>query len=119
MRNRFTLALLISSFLVTAAPAYASSSAAVQAAPNQTTHAAIGRGFGRRGPSFSRPRYPSRYRPRPYRRPAFGAGRFVGGVLKFLGVAYLFHMLFGWGAGGSPFGLIVLFVLIALLLRRP
>jgi len=67
-----------------------------------------------------RSRYPSRYRTRSYRRPRSGIGRFFGGVLKFLGVAYLVNMLFGWGSGGSPLGLIVLVALIALLMtRRP
>jgi hypothetical protein len=122
MRNRFILALLISSLLVTAGPAPAASAsvAAKSSQTTQTTQAAFGRGFGRRAPSYSRPRYrsPSRYRTRSYRRPSFGVGRFVGGVLKVLGVAYLFHMLFGWGAGGSPFGLMILFVLIVLVLSR-
>jgi len=29
-------------------------------------------------------------------------------VLELLGIAYLVHLLFGWGAGGSPFGLLLL-----------
>ena len=124
MRNRFLVALLLSSSLLPAVPAHASA-AVVQAKSSHTTEAALGRGFGRRGPSFgSRPRvrsaYPSRYRSRSYRRPRRGFGHFVGSALKVLGVAYLFHALFGWGSGGSPLGLILLFVVIALLLsRRP
>jgi hypothetical protein len=124
MRNRFLLALLISSSLVFVAPAHASATT-VQLKSNQTTEAAFGRGFGRRSPSFGsrsrlRPRYPSRYRPRSYQRPRRGIGHFFGGVLKFLGIAYLFNMLFGWGSGGSPLGLIILFGLIVLLVtRRP
>jgi len=122
MRNRLFLALLISSSFVLAAPAHASA-ATVQVKPNQTNQAAFGRGFGRRAPSFgsrarTRSPYPSRYRTRSYRRPRFGVGRFFGGVLKVLGVAYLFNMLFGWGSGGSPLGLFVLFALIALLATR-
>jgi hypothetical protein len=67
-----------------------------------------------------RPRYPSRYRSRSYQRPRRGIGHVFGGVLKALGLAYLFNALFGWGSGGSPLGLIVLLALIALLLtRRP
>jgi MYXO-CTERM domain-containing protein len=92
----------------------------VQAQSNQTNQAALGRrGFGRRAPSFgSRSRYPSRYRARPHRRPGLGVGHFFGGVLKLLGLAYLFNLLFGWGPGGSPFGLILLFGLIVLFATR-
>jgi hypothetical protein len=118
MRNRLILPLLISSLLVPATPAHASS-ATVQAQPNQTSQGAIGRGFGRRTPSFgSRSRTPSRYRSRPYRRPGLGIRRFFGGVLKFLGLAYLFSLLFGWGPGGSPLGLVLLIGLIVLLATR-
>jgi hypothetical protein len=119
MSNRLILPVLISSLLVPAVPAQAAPTT-VQAYPNQPNQAALGRrGFGRRAPSFgSRSRYPSRYRARPYRRPGFGIGRFFGGVLKFLGLAYLFNLLFGWGPGGSPFGLILLFGLIVLLATR-
>src|SRR4051794_19292383 len=122
MRNRSLIALLISTFLLLPAPAHASTTTA-QVKSGQTTQAAFGRGFGRRSPSFgSRPRvrspYPTRYRSRSYQRPRRGIGHFFGGVLKFLGLAYLFNMLFGWGSGGSPLGLIVLFVLIALLVTR-
>ena len=39
-------------------------------------------------------------------------------MLKFLGLAYLFNLLFGWGPGGSPFGLILLLGLIVLLATR-
>jgi hypothetical protein len=120
MRNRLFLALLISSSLVLAAPAHASSPAA-QVKSGHTTQAAFGRGFGRRAPSLgSRPRVRSRYPSRSYQRPRRGIGHVFGGVLKALGLAYLFNALFGWGSGGSPLGLIVLFVLIALLVtRRP
>ena len=116
MRNHLILPVLISTLLVPAAPAQASS-ATVRAQPSQTNQAALGRGFGRRTPSFgSRSRY--RPRARPYRRPSFGIGRFFGSVLKFLGLAYLFNLLFGWGPGGSPFGLILLFGLLALVATR-
>jgi hypothetical protein len=119
MSNRLILSLLISSLLVPAVPAQAAQTT-VQAQSNQTNRAALGRrGFGRRAPSFgSRTRYPSRYRTRPHRRPGLGVGRFLGGVLKLLGLAYLFNLLFGWGPGGSPFGLILLFGLIVLLATR-
>ena len=119
MSNRSILPLLISSLLVPAVPAQAAQTT-VQAQSKQTNQAALGRrGFGRRAPSFgSRSRYPSRYRARPHRRPGLGAGRFFGGVLKLLGLAYLFNLLFGWGPGGSPFGLILLFGLIVLFATR-
>jgi hypothetical protein len=32
-------------------------------------------------------------------------------VLKALGIAYLVHALFGWGGGGSPFGMLLLVAL--------
>jgi hypothetical protein len=53
------------------------------------------------------------------RRPLFRHG-FFGSVLRALGIAYLVHMLFGWGpGGGSPFGLlIVLGVVLWLATRR-
>jgi hypothetical protein len=112
------LPLVLTALLIpAAAPATASaSSATAQGAANQSR---LGRGFGsRRSPSFgSRSRYRSRYPTRPYRRP-FGVRRFFGGVLKVLGMAYLFHLLFGWGAGGSPFGLLLLLGIVVLLASR-
>jgi hypothetical protein len=116
MRNRLILPLLLTTLLVPA-PSALAKTATVQAQPNQTTEAAFGRGFGRRSPSLgvrSRPRY----RTRAYRRPGLGIGRFFGNALKFLGLAYLFNMLFGWGPGGSPVGLILLFGLILLIASR-
>ena len=104
MRN-LLLPTLIATLLVPAAPAMASSATTTAPKANQS---ALGRGFGRRAPSY-RSRYRSRPYSRPYRRPGLGIGRFFGGVLKFLGLAYLFNMLFGWGPGGSPFGLFLLF----------
>src|SRR4051812_49098008 len=77
------------------APAVASSGAALRARPVL----AFGlRGIGRR-PGFatrsrySRPSYRYGYR----RSPFHGLG---GTILKGLGIAYLFHAVFGWGAGG-------------------
>src|SRR3954453_1584649 len=78
-----------------------------------------GRGFGR-SPYRSRPRYTpaSRYRRSPYRaRPHFGR-RLFRGFLQALGIAYLAHLLFGWGAGGSPFGLLLLCALVLWLVTR-
>jgi hypothetical protein len=124
MRNRLFIALLIASSLALVAPSHASSPTP-QIKSGQTTQAAFGRGFGRQAPSLGsrprvRPRYPSRYRSRSYQRPRRGIGHVFGGVLRALGLAYLFHALFGWGSGGSPLGLIVVIALIAVLLtRRP
>ena len=39
-------------------------------------------------------------------------------MLKALGLAYLFNMLFGWGAGGSPFGLLLLAAIVLFLVTR-
>jgi hypothetical protein len=78
-----------------------------------------GRGFGR-STYRSRPRYTpaSRYRRSPYRaRPHLGR-RIFRGVLQALGIAYLAHLLFGWGAGGSPFGLLLLGALVLWLVTR-
>jgi hypothetical protein len=103
----------------------AAAAATAKPRPPATKEARIGgRGFGRggRSPIFG-PRRPSVRRPavrRPInRRPLFRHG-FFGSVLRALGIAYLVHMLFGWGpGGGSPFGLlIVLGVVLWLATRR-
>jgi hypothetical protein len=81
-----------------------------------TTQARLGgpRSFGRRPPMF-RPRL--RYRTRPaYRRSPFhGVFR---GILRAIGLAYLFHLLFGWGGGGSPLGLLLLAALVLWIATR-
>jgi hypothetical protein len=80
-----------------------------------TTQARLGvRGFGRRTPIF-RPRSRYTYRPGYRRSPFHGLGR---GILRAIGLAYLFHLLFGWGAGGSPLGLLLLVALIAWIATR-
>ena len=113
MRN-LILPVVFATLLVPAAPAMASSATATASKANQS---ALGRGFGRRSPSFgSRSRYRSPRRT--YRRPGLGVGRFFRGVLQVLGLAFLFNMLFGWGAGGSPLGLILLVGLIVWLATR-
>jgi hypothetical protein len=54
---------------------------------------------------------------RPVRRP--NIGRAFRNVLRALGIAYLLHLLFGWGAGGgSPIVLVLLLVLGAWLVSR-
>ena len=113
MRN-LILPVVLAMLLVPAAPAMASSATATASKANQS---ALGRGFGRRSPSFgSRSRYRSPRRT--YRRPGLGVGRFFRGVLQFLGLAFLFNMLFGWGAGGSPLGLILLVGIVVWLATR-
>src|SRR3954469_260468 len=74
------------------------------------------RGFGRRPAFGSRYRTRSPYT-RAYRRPGLFHGVF-GGVLKLLGIAYLFHLFFGIGAGGSPLGLLLLVALFAYVAGR-
>jgi Flp pilus assembly protein TadB len=79
-----------------------------------------GRGFGRR-PTFSS-RRPSARRPtirRPIRRrPLFRHG-FFNSVLRALGIAYLVHLLFGWGAGGgSPLGVLLVIGIVWWLVTR-
>jgi hypothetical protein len=117
MRNptRFLPALLCALLAAVAVPAPAG--AAAGKTQSATSQSRLGRGFGRRSPSIgTRPRTRARS---PYgaRRP-FTARRFFGGVLKALGVAYLFHLLFGWGAGGSPFGLLLLAAIVVFLVTR-
>jgi hypothetical protein len=89
------------------APAATTSKAAVR---TQATQAR----FFRRAPLY-RPRarvpYRRAYRPSPFR-------GFFGGILKMLGIAYLAHLLFGWGGGGSPFGLLILLGVILWLATR-
>jgi hypothetical protein len=105
-----------------AAPAVAAAPAGLPVAAAKPNQSGLGRGFGRT--SFrSRPRVAptarSRYRPSPYRaRPHLGR-RIVRGVLQALGIAYLAHLLFGWGAGGgSPLGLLLLLGLIVFMATR-
>jgi hypothetical protein len=40
------------------------------------------------------------------------------GVLQALGIAYLAHLLFGWGGGGSPLGLLLLLGLVLWMATR-
>ena len=94
-----------------AAPAVAATPTGTPTAAIKATQARFGggRAFGR-SPYRSRPRYTpaSRYRRSPYRaRPHLGR-RLFRGFLQALGIAYLAHLLFGWGAGGSPLGLLLL-----------
>jgi hypothetical protein len=107
-----------------AAPVGATAATTPKAAANQARIG--GRGFGRSGrptfgsrrPSFGRPavRRPIR---RPIRRPFFGRHGFFGSVLRALGIAYLVHLLFGWGAGGgSPFGLLIVLAIVLWLATR-
>jgi hypothetical protein len=104
-----------------AAPAVAAAPAGLPVAAAKPNQSGLGRGFGRT--SFrSRPRVAptarSRYRPSPYRaRPHLGR-RIVRGVLQALGIAYLAHLLFGWGAGGSPLGLLLLVGLVLWMAAR-
>jgi hypothetical protein len=79
----------------------------------------FGRGFGARPSTRVRSRSPLR-RPararRPLRRPGFGHA--ARNILRFLGIAWLVHALFGWGAGGSPFGLLLVLAVVAWIATR-
>jgi predicted lipid-binding transport protein (Tim44 family) len=93
-------------------------------APFGVNQARGGRGFGRSG---SRPSFGRRSRPgagarpsarRPARRPRVGRGLF-NGLLRALGIAYLIHLLFGWGpGGGSPLGLLLILGVVLWLVTR-
>jgi uncharacterized membrane protein len=117
-------ALLSGLVLVAAAPAPAgaatrSAAAPVTTASVTTTQARFGGGFRASRPSFgSRYRSPAYRRPSSYRRSHPFRG-FGGSILRALGIAYLVHALFGWGAGGgSPFGLLIVAALVAWIVTR-
>jgi hypothetical protein len=116
MHHRVVLPLLAALALVAGTPAPASAvlSSPAQGAAVQTSQARFGRTFRPRlgaRPVARRPGY------RPLRRPHIGRS-FFRGVLRALGIAYLAHLLFGWGAGGSPFGLLLLLALVVLVVSR-
>src|SRR5215212_348331 len=112
MRNhlRALSALLPTLVLATAVPAAPAQAAKAPGAHAVTVNQAriggrgFGTGFGRRSPVVrGRPGVASR---RVRNAPSM---RRVGrGILQALGIAYLAHLLFGWGAGGSPLGLLLL-----------
>jgi hypothetical protein len=111
-----------------AALAQSTTTTGPQARPGSTSGANESRiggrgGFGRSArPTIRRSRpgtrsaRPSQRRPA-RRRPVFGTG-FFGSVLRFLGIAYLVNLLFGWGPGGSPLGLFILLGVIVWLSTR-
>src|SRR5829696_792722 len=115
------LPLTVSLLALGAAPATAAASplpAAPLTAVKSSQAAFAARGF--RGGFRSRPRTPParRYSPSRYRnRPHLGR-RMFRGVLQALGIAFLVNALFGWGAGGSPLGLILLAGLVLWLVTR-
>ena len=114
-RFRFLPAALAVVLATTVAPAPASAAVTSHAAGQmQTSQARFGLRSYRRAPLY-RPRARTPYR-RTYRRSPFHG--FFGRMLKVLGIAYLAHLLFGWGAGGSPFGLLILGAAILWLATR-
>src|SRR4051794_26564773 len=100
MSKRFavvpTLLSVLVAMVAAPAPAAAASGAATSTVQVQQARVFAVRGFGRRSPSVgSRYRYGSRTPlRRSYRRPGLFHGVF-GGILKALGIAYLFHLFFG------------------------
>jgi len=128
MRRTALISTLLLALAVPAGAALAQSTTTTgpQARPGSTTGAnesriGGGRGgsFGRSRPTVRRSRPANRARPAQRRRPIFGGG-FFGSALRFLGIAYLVNLLFGWGpGGGSPLGLlIVLGVILWFATRR-
>ena len=114
-RLRFLPPALAVVFATTVVPAPAPAAVAPRAAgQTQTSQARLGLRSYRRAPLY-RPRARTPYR-RAYRPSPFHG--FFGGLLKVLGIAYLAHLLFGWGAGGSPFGLLILGAVILWLATR-
>jgi len=115
------LPLLLATVVAAAVPAPAGAATLPKVSSVQPQQSRLGfRSGARRVPAFgSRARSRARSRVRPIRpiRPFRGL---FGGILRALGLAYLFHLLFGWGTGGSPFGLLLLGALIVFVLtRRP
>ena len=108
---------------VPAAPAHAVVGTSGASAKITTTQARIGgRGFGgsfgRRSPGFGTRRGLAPRRSPLTRRRSHAMRNFGRGVLQALGIAYLMHMLFGWGAGGSPLGLLLLAALVLWMVTR-
>jgi hypothetical protein len=118
MSNPFRLLpIVLSAVLVVAAvPATAGAAGKAGALTVQSDQSRLGRGFGRS------PGVGSRYRARP--RPTYRRSRpsplrgFFRGVLTALGISFLLHALFGWGVGGSPFGLLLLGAIVLWLVTR-
>jgi hypothetical protein len=111
---RILPALLVALAIPVAAPAVAS--AAPGAPKIQSTQSRLGGGFR----TARRPSFGSRYRSRPYARPrSYRRPSLFRGILQALGIAYLFHMLFGWGpGGGSPFGLFLIAAFVIWMVTR-
>ena len=120
MRSRVVLPLLTALLFAFTPPALAGAvfaSNAPGSAP-QSSQSRVGAGlrsgarpaFGAR-PAARRPGYRTTPRPR------IGRG-FFRGVLQALGIAYLAQLLFGWGNGGSPFGLLLLAALVLFAVSR-
>jgi uncharacterized membrane protein len=112
--SRILPAVLVTVAIPAIAPAPAGAApSAVKVQPQQSR---IGVGFrAARRPSFgSRSRSRPYPRSRGYRRPSL-----FRGILQALGLAYLFHMLFGWGpGGGSPLGLLLVIGFVFWLVTR-
>jgi hypothetical protein len=117
MSNRFRVLVLALAGVLAVGSAPAHAAVRGTDARPQTSQARLGGfRFGRRAPVY-RPRYGTRSPFRPaYRRSPFHG--FFRGVLRLVGIAYLMHLVFGWGAGGSPFGLLLLCALVLWLFTR-
>ena|SRR5215212_5878860 len=109
----FVAAALSATLLGAGAPAPAPASSRPSAA-DSVMLARVGLGRSYRVPRTSRYRTRTPY----YRRRGPSARAMAGGILRALGLAYLFHALFGWGGGGSPFGLLLLAAIVLFLATR-
>jgi hypothetical protein len=111
---RILPAILVALALPVATPSVAA--AAPGPATLQVQKSRLGGGFR----TARRPGFGSRYRSRPYARPrSYRRPSLFRGILQALGLAYLFHMLFGWGpGGGSPFGLILVIGFVVWMVTR-
>ena len=111
---RILPAFLIALALPAVAPTVAT--AAPGASTLEVQKSRLGGGFR----TARRPSFGSRYRSRPYARPrSYRRPSLFRGILQALGLAYLFHMLFGWGpGGGSPLGLLLVIGFVFWLVAR-
>ena len=114
MRPRLAIVAVAAATLIAgggpAAVAVPDAVAKTGAAPAHESRLGGGGAFRRRFPTRTRRPTIGRRRAVP-RRPISGR-RVFRGILRALGFAFLLHLLFGWGSGGSPFGLFIVLAFV-------
>jgi hypothetical protein len=116
MSKRFIIPALAASLVLPIAAPATAGAAGTPAPKVSSTQARLGGGFR----TARRPSFGSRYRSRPYHRPrTYRRPSLFRGILQALGIAYLFHMLFGLGpGGGSPLGLLLIVAFVVWMVTR-